>query len=84
MSYSKIDPKIMEARLMSTGAARVRESFNPRQDNKVDKIKRWSADCIDFCEEHKHLDPRLAALAQTAFEEAAMWAVKLVTTETKR
>jgi hypothetical protein len=84
MSYGKIDPKIMEARLMSIGGDRVRESFNPSQDNKVDKIKRWSADCIDFCEEHKHLDPRLAALAQTAFEEAAMWAVKLVTTDTKR
>jgi hypothetical protein len=69
---------------MSVGAARVRESFNPSKDNNVDKIKRWSADCIDFCEEHKHLDPRLAALAQTAFEEAAMWAVKLVTTEVKR
>ena len=49
--------------------------------NDVDKIKRWAADCIDFCEEHKHLDPRLGALAQTAFEEAAMWAVKLVTTK---
>jgi len=66
---------------MSTGAERLRESFNPSQDNnKVDKIKRWSADCIDFCEEHKHLDPRLAALAMTAYEEAAMWAVKLVMT----
>ena len=68
---------------MSIGAERVREGFNPSLDNKVDKIKRWSADCIDFCEEHKHLDPRLAALAMTAFEEAAMWAVKLVTTGKK-
>jgi hypothetical protein len=50
-------------------------------NNNVDKIKRWSADCIDFCEEHKHMDPRLAALAMTAFEDAAMWAVKLVTTQ---
>lgn len=65
----------------SLGAARVRESFNPSADSNVDKIKRWSADCIDFCQEHKHLDPRLAALAQTAYEEAAMWAVKLVTTQ---
>jgi hypothetical protein len=68
---------------MSTGAARVRESFNPSMDNNVDKIKRWSADCIDFCVEHAHHDPRLAALAQTAYEEAAMWAVKLVTTGKK-
>lgn len=66
---------------MSLGAERVRETFNPSMDNSVDKIKRWSADCIDFCEEHSHLDPRLAALASTCFENAAMWAVKLVTTK---
>jgi len=66
---------------MSLGAERVRETFNPSMDNNVDKIKRWTADCIDFCEEHKDLDPRLAALAMTAFEDAAMWAVKLVTTK---
>ena len=65
----------------SLGAGRVRESFNPSADSNVDKIKRWSADCIDFCQEHRDLDPRLAALAQTAYEEAAMWAVKLITTQ---
>lgn len=64
----------------SLGARRVRESFNPSQDSVVDKVKRYSADLIDLCEDYKHLDPRLAALAQTAYEEAAMWAVKLVTT----
>jgi len=53
---------------MSLGAQRVRESFNPSQDNMVDKIKRYSADLIDLCEELKHLDPRLASLAQTAYE----------------
>jgi hypothetical protein len=67
----------------SLGARRVRESFNPSGHMGVDKIKRYSADLIDLCEENKHLDPRLAALAQTAYEEAAMWAVKLVTTEQK-
>ena len=56
---------------MSIGAARVRESFNPSEKN------------IDICEDFKHLDPRLAALAQTAYEEAAMWAVKAATTEKK-
>jgi hypothetical protein len=64
----------------SLGAARVRESFNPSQDNVVDKIKRQTADLIDLCEDLKQLDPRLAALAQTAYEEAAMWAVKCATT----
>jgi hypothetical protein len=67
----------------SLGARRVRESFNPSQDSLVDKFKRYTADLIDLCEEHKSHDPRLAALAQTAYEEAAMWAVKLVTTEKK-
>ena len=42
-----------------------------------------TAELIDLCAESKDLDPRLAALAQTAYEEAAMWAVKLVTTEEK-
>jgi hypothetical protein len=64
----------------SIGALRVRESFNPSKDSMVDKIKRYTADLIDLCEELKPLDPRLAALAQTSYEEAAMWAVKAATT----
>jgi hypothetical protein len=66
---------------MSIGADRVRESFNPSGDQMVDKLKRYTADLIDLCEDLKHLDPRLAALAQTAYEEAAMWAVKAATTK---
>lgn len=65
----------------SLGAQRVRESFNPSKDNMVDKIKRYTADLIDLCEELKPLDPRLASLAQTSYEEAAMWAVKAATTQ---
>jgi len=65
----------------SLGAKRVRESFNPSKDNMVDKIKRYTADLIDLCEGLKYLDPRLASLAQTAYEEAAMWAVKAATTQ---
>ena len=82
----------------SIGAQRVRESFNPSGDSMVDKIKRYTADLIDLCEELKR-DPsvrqvgsgtemllggeqqRLVALAQTAYEEAAMWAVKAATTK---
>ena len=64
----------------SIGAARVRESFNPSKDDTVDKIKRYTADLIDLCEDLKRLDPRLAAIAQTTYEEAAMWAVKAATT----
>ncbi len=65
----------------SLGAQRVRESFNPSKDNMVDKIKRHTADLIDLCEEIRHLDPRCAALAQTHYEDAAMWAVKCATTQ---
>lgn len=67
----------------SIGAFRVRESFNPSQDNLVDKIKRYTADLIDICEDLKPIEPRLAALAQTAYEEAAMWAVKAATADKK-
>ena len=74
---------------MSIGAQRVRESFNPSKDNLVDKIKRYTADLIDLCEDLKNSSPeplraeqdRLAALAQTTYEEAAMWAVKAATTQ---
>jgi hypothetical protein len=68
---------------MSIGAHRVREDFNPSGQGMVNKLKRYTADLIDLCEELKHKDPRLAALAQTAYEEAAMWAVKAATTEKK-
>jgi len=61
------------------GEDRVRSSFNPNANKDVEGIKRMAAACIDWCEQHKDKDPRLAALAQRAFEEAAMWAVKLVT-----
>lgn len=70
------DPNVVVG---SLGAHRVRESFNPGGNEMVNKIKRYTADLIDLCEELKHQDPRLAALAQTAYEEAAMWAVKAAT-----
>jgi hypothetical protein len=73
----------------SFGAARVRESFNPSGNDLVDKIKRYTADLIDLCHEERDKRPmnseelRLWALAQTAYEEAAMWAVKAATAEKK-
>jgi hypothetical protein len=66
---------------MSLGAERVRETFNPSGDDLVTKLKRYTADLIDLCEDLKELDPRLASLAQTAYEEGAMWAVKAATTK---
>jgi hypothetical protein len=67
---------------MSIGTDRVRASFNPSSSLSVDNIKSKSAELIDYCEGFKGRDPerdRLAALAQTAYEEAAMWAVKALT-----
>jgi len=45
----------------------------------VTSIKHQAAQLIDVCEDLKENDPRLASLAQTAFEEGAMWAVKAAT-----
>ncbi len=61
------------------GEQRVRASFNPSADSTVDQIKEKTADLIDLCEALKPKDGRLASLAQTAYEEAAMWAVKAAT-----
>ena len=66
---------------LSLGQKRVRVGFNPSTDRLVDAIKMDTAALIDVCESLKAKDPRLAALAQTAYEEAAMWAVKAATTE---
>jgi hypothetical protein len=74
---------------MTIGEDRVRVKFNPSADGLVDKIKQKSAELIDLCEEMKAKAQkagsesetiRLCALAQTHYEDAAMWAVKAATT----
>lgn len=76
----------------SLGAARVRETFNPTGDEMVRKFKVLTADLIDLCEDYKRTardaqegttfaeQARCAALAQTHYEIAAMFAVKAATT----
>ena len=66
--------------MTTLGDIRVRRDFNPSSNQDVELIKMGTAKLIDFCESLKKKDPRLAALAQTAYEEAAMWAVKAATT----
>lgn len=61
------------------GEIRVRTEFNPSKDDVVSQLKSKTAELINLCEELKSKDGRLASLAQTAFEEAAMWAVKAAT-----
>lgn len=67
------------------GEKRVRVDFNPSQEGIVYDIKRHTASIIDLVEKARAArvtDPeamRLCSLAQTAYEEAGMWAVKAVT-----
>ena len=68
----------MTARI-TLGQKRVRINFNPSDNSTVEVIKSTTAGLIDLCESIKYRDPRLVALAQTAYEEAAMWAVKAAT-----
>lgn len=71
----------------SLGEARVRTDFNVGGSSVVDELKTKSAELINLCEKLKG-DPqavmsgekaRLISLAQTHFEDAAMWAVKAAT-----
>jgi hypothetical protein len=72
---------------MSLGEDRVRIKFNPSDNSLVSQIKQKSAELIDLVQsmpkpedEGKRAEfARLCALANTHFEDAAMWAVKAAT-----
>jgi hypothetical protein len=63
----------------------VRVKFNPSDNSLVSQIKQKSAGLIDLCEANRNAGSadkeaqRLWALAQTHYEDAAMWAVKAAT-----
>lgn len=69
------------------GEKRIRTAFNPSGVGNVNFIKENSARMIDVLEEMRPkpgeiLDiekQRLISIAQTAYEEAAMWAFKAAT-----
>jgi len=64
------------------GEYRVGIDFNPSGDEMVNAIKRMAADAIDLIDTIPASTDevwRLKALACTAAEEAAMWAVKAAT-----
>lgn len=73
-----------EKGLPSLGHQRVRAGFNPSREQPVDRIKSDTANLINEVNtlmetsEDKEVK-RLCALAMTAYEEAAMWAVKAAT-----
>ena len=60
------------------GASLVRVKFNPSSSGTVNRIKTLAAALINEIEATQG-DRRNRALAQTAIEEGAMWAVKAVT-----
>ena len=72
-------------RPMTLGERRVVLSFNPSKDQRVDDVKRKVAALIDDMEALKRdaapgsEQGRWCSLAQTHFEDAAMYAVKAVT-----
>lgn len=61
------------------GEQRVRTDFNTTESTLVNEIKTKTAQLINLCEELKSKDARLASIAQTEFETAAMYAVKAAT-----
>lgn len=61
------------------GELRVRTDFNVSGSGLVSDIKIKTAELINLCDKLKEKDGRLVSLAQTAYEEAAMWAVKAAT-----
>lgn len=63
---------------MTKGEHCVDISFNPSGDKNVDEIKELVAELIDLIAA-VGCDDRCTKLAQTAFEDGAMWAVKSIT-----
>lgn len=71
------------------GQKRVRVTFNPNKGEVIQDIKQATAELIDLLEDQRSAEPqgsppnperqRLISLAQTTYEEAAMWAVKAAT-----
>lgn len=74
---------------MSLGEDRVRIKFNPEDRELVSQLKQKTAELIDMCDKAADVSGqnpelrgeihRLWSLAMTAYEEAAMWAVKAAT-----
>ena len=67
---------------MTKGEYRVGVDFNPSEATSVDMLKQATAELIDGLQSIVDLGDeagRCAAIAQTKFEDAAMWAVKALT-----
>lgn len=77
------DKKDQDNTPQTLGEERVRVDFNPGGNLEVQEIKRRTADLINYtesvCKFGTAKKRRLCNLAMTAFEEGAMWAVKMAT-----
>lgn len=70
------------------GEKRIRTDFNPSEKSNVQTIKDKTAELINILEDFRNDENitdaethRLISIAQTSFEEAAMWGVKAVTSK---
>ncbi|WP_067585302.1 DUF7681 family protein [Endozoicomonas ascidiicola] len=63
---------------LTEGEWRVGITFNPSNNEQVEEIKQLTADLIDLIA-NTGKDDRSTALAQSHYENAAMWAVKSIT-----
>ena len=84
MPRDGVDPA-ENTRPLTLGEYRVGLLFNPGGSGLVHDLKARAAEFIDACEDMRQDRgapievQRLVSLAQTAMEEAAMWAVKAAT-----
>jgi len=68
-------------RELTLGEKTVRSKFNPSGSGNVNFFKNMVAKAIDVADTLRDVEPRLAAITITKFEEAGMFAVKLATTD---
>jgi hypothetical protein len=78
VNLSKLEASNDNEQKLTEGQWRVGVTFNPSQSPQVDGFKSLTAALIDGILAGG-VDKRTAALAATAYEEAAMWAVKSLT-----
>lgn len=77
--------------MKTLGEKRVRVEFNPQKGEIIQDIKQATAELINLLEDFRNAVPygnppnpefqRLITIAQQEYENAAMWAVKAVTTD---
>lgn len=67
---------------LTIGEQKVRLNINPccYENDYISKFKKLTAELINLCEEIKSYDKSVALIAQIKYEEACLFAIKLVET----